>query len=281
MAMIEITNGISFGKNNVKINGEEIVINIIKYKQEYNKNLTMLLSKVSEAIMPNASFNHIGEGASIDTFLKSQKGIRFVINGGFSHYRKSYYEWHNDHYNIGDPVGLIKIRQHLYKDYLKLDGYGFLTQKEKGDNWEIKNNDNLDIDSKYILGCTPLLIFNRKALPLNINDMQPMPLGKINPPSVLGHGMEKHPRTAVGIKKDCLYFITLSTPDGSSGCSLIDLQKIGINFKFDFFLNLDGGGSSQFRLVKDEETFKNKVKKGENFRILGNVIVIFDDEMKK
>jgi hypothetical protein len=277
--MSRITKGLYYKKIIVNMNSKELAIHITKYNQNLNQNLTLLLSKVSEAILPNQNNNHIGEGSTMDEFIKHQQGVRFIINGGFSHYRKNFYEWSHQDYNVGDPVGVVKIREHIFEDFLETNNYGYLTQKEKGQFWTIESSKPIG-DYKYILGCTPLLIMNKTKVELPKEKMIPVAVGSINPPSVLGHGLQDHPRTAVGIKNDSIYFVTVSTIDGTSGCNLIDLQEIGFSLKFDSFLNLDGGGSSQYQLKHDSKTIKNAVAKEDENRILGHVIVIFDETLK-
>ncbi len=235
---------------------------------------TLLLSKVSEAIKPMTENNHIGEGASMNDFLKKQKGVRFIINAGFNHYRHNFYFWPHQRYHLGDPVGLVKIREHYFEDTLTLDGYGFFTQKDKNHTWKIQNINELSLHNKYILGCTPLLIHNKKSLDLNTLNMTSSQ--RINPPSFLGHGKENHARTCVGLENDQLYFILVEECDGQGGCTLAELQEIGTKLNFDFLLNLDGGGSSQFQFWNGEKYIGNKIEKKDQERILGHVIVLFD-----
>lgn len=128
---IIITNSLSYYKIETFLNNRMLTIHQIKLKQNKNNNLTLLISKVSEAVNPNILNNEIGEGDNIDNYLKKQKGVRFVINGGFSHYRKNFYKWGNQNFNVGDPVGIVKIREHLFKDYIDLENYGFLVQNTK------------------------------------------------------------------------------------------------------------------------------------------------------
>lgn len=269
-----ITEGLKYKHEKRILNSEEIDIHIISYEQSINKNLTLLVSKVSEAIAPNVDMNHVGEGASMNEIIKAQKGIRFIINGGFSHYRKDFYEWKHQSFNVGDPVGIVKIRNHSFEDFINIENYGFLVQKEKGQNWNIENSQNINKNEKYILGCTPLLIFDKNKVILPTETMNPMPEGKINPPSILGHGLQNHPRTAVGKINNELIFITVSN------CTLLDLQQIGFEMNLDSMLNLDGGGSSQFRIIKDNDFIKNKVSKDDESRILGHTLIIFDETLK-
>ncbi|NCQ52095.1 hypothetical protein GW796_09410 [archaeon] len=95
-----------------------------------------MLSKLSEAILPRTKNNHIGEGSTMDDFLKAQPGVRFIINGGFNHYRKNFYNWTHQEYNVGDPVGLVKIRGHYFEDMLESSAYGFFCPKGKGSTLE-------------------------------------------------------------------------------------------------------------------------------------------------
>lgn len=275
------TTGIGYQKIFMDIKGNLKNIHIVNYEQGRNEQLTLLISKLSEAVNPNQLNNHIGDGATIDTLLKHQQGVRFVINGGFSHYRKYFYDWSHQNFNVGDPVGLVKIREHLFEDYIHIEQYGFLVQTDKSSHWTIKTHDSLTMNEKYILGCTPLLIFNKKAIEISEDVMIPVPNGTVNPPSVLGHGLQCHPRTAVGIKDNQLYFIIVDGDEtGAGGCTLLDLQFIGIQLQLDSLLNLDGGGSSQFRLVDNQTVIKNYVHPADESRILGHTLIIFDESLK-
>lgn len=256
-------------------------VHVIRYNQLDNHDLTLLISKASEAIRPKDHDNLVGDGSTIDGIIQSQKGVRFIINAGFNHYRKNFYSWKDQSFNIGDPVGLVKIRDALYEDYIDIQHYGFLTQKNKGDAWSIQDLNTLDRDSKYILGCTPLLIYQNSPLPLPTNEMIPVTGGAINPPSFLGHGLQNHPRTAVGVIGQELVFVLVENkPDGSGGCSLIELQELGISLKLESMLNLDGGGSSQFRLMTDSGVISNYVLDEDQHRVLGHALIIFDESLK-
>lgn len=261
-------------------------IHIIRYHAQSNPHLTLLISKVSEAILPNTTGNHVGEGDMMDNFLAKQSGVRFIINGGFNHYRKNFYSWSHQNFNVGDPVGLVKIREHLFEDYIDLAHYGFLVQQEKKAIWQIMQKQDLSLQEKYILGCTPLLIFKGQKLHVPSELMIPMNDGVINPPSILGHGLQYHPRTAVGIKGEELVFLTI---EGNTyhdnqyypGCTLPELQDIGMKLGLDSLLNLDGGGSSQFRLRQDNgQWIQNVVHEEDQLRVLGHVLVIFDETLK-
>lgn len=257
-------------------------VHVIRYSQLNNHNLTLLISKASEAIKPKDPNNLVGDGSTIDGIIQSQSGIRFIINAGFNHYRKNFYSWKSQSFNVGDPVGFVKIRDAVYEDYIDINHYGFLTQKNKGDNWYIQDLTALDKDSKYILGCTPLLIFNKTAVLMPINEMTPLKEGEINPPSFLGHGLQIHPRTAVGmIDQDLVFILVENKPDGSGGCSLPELQEIGLMLQLDSMLNLDGGGSSQFRLFLDnEQVISNYVLPEDSNRVLGHSLIVFDERLK-
>jgi len=278
---MEVINGIQYNTFLHVFSGIERRVHIVSYTQSVNPDLTLLISKSSEAVNPSQPYNHIGEGATMDDIIKSQSGIRFIINAGFSHYRKNFYSWKHQDFNIGDPVGIIKIRHHFFKDYIKLDHYGFLVQSTKESDWTICDHSQVDMNSKYILGCTPLLILNSKPLSIPLEEMVPVSSNEINPPSFLGHGLENHPRTAVGVKGNTLYFINVENNEyNSGGCSLLDLQSLGIFLELESLLNLDGGGSAQFQLYTDKETILNYVNDVDLKRILGHVLIIFDEKLK-
>lgn len=278
--MKKITSGLFY--EHCFLGNNNIGTHIISYQQKDSNQLTLLISKISEAILPNTFNNHIGEGATFETFLEKQKGVRFLINGGFNHYRKNFYHWHHQNFNIGDPVGIVKIREHYFNDYINLEQYGFLVQKEKGKNWDIIQYEKLNHNEKYILGCTPLLIWKNEKTLLSDNLMKPVPAGEINPPSMLGHGLQYHPRTAIGIKDSTIYFIIVDN-NNLGGCTLPQLQDIGQELNLDSMLNLDGGGSSQFRLIEKNDfgkktIFNNNIN--DKNRILGHALVIFDENLK-
>lgn len=261
--------------------GREETLNMISYYQNFDENLSMVISKSSEAVAPNVDGNVIGEGASLDDIIKSQKGIRFIINGGFNHYRKNFYQWKADDFNVGDPVGLVKIRENLFEDYIDIKDYGFLTQENKGDYWKITNYENLNKDAKYILGCTPLLIHKGKVVPISVEDMIPVKEGEINPPSFLGHGMQIHPRTAVAtMGRELIFIVIENNAAGTGGCTLQELQNLGLAMGFDYMLNLDGGGSSQFKFMTDNGFISNYVLPEDQNRVLGHSLIIFDETLK-
>lgn len=253
---------------------------IIEIENDFSKNYTLLLSKVSEAVLPNTVGNHIGEGATMDKFLEKQTGVKFIINGGYNHYRKNFYEWNHDKFNVGDPVGLVKIRDHYFEDVLDIESFGFFVQKDKKLPWEILKYENLNKSDKYILGCTPLLIYNKEKTELNLEKMQPMPPGKVNPPSILGHGLQHHPRTLVGIKENNLFFMLVEGDETLGGATLPEMQQVGLKLGLDSLLNLDGGGSSQFRIFENNNYLSNYVAPEDKNRILGNVIVLFDKNLE-
>ena len=264
------------------LGAREYGVHLTAYNQADNPDLTLLISKVSEAVLPETPGNQVGQGGGMDTFIQKQPGVRFLINGGFNHYRKNFYAWPHQEFNVGDPVGLVKVREHLFQDFLSLEHYGFLVQQEKKAPWQILRRAQLTLKEKYILGCTPLLVHNGQAVSLPRDLMCPLASGVVNPPSVLGHGLQRHPRTAVGIKESVLYFLTV---EGNSsryaGCTLPELQELGMALGLDELLNLDGGGSSQFRLKSEADLWiANEVHDDDKARILGHVLVIFDESLK-
>ena len=103
----------------------------------------------------------------------------------------------------------------------------------------------------------------------------------INPPSLLYHGNDKRQRTAVGLKENKIYFIVVDGEKNSGGCTLSELQNIGMQLELESFMNLDGGGSSQFKLFKDNECITNNISKEDSQRILGNVFILFNENYKK
>lgn len=256
------------------------VVWVLTLANRFDAEQTLLLSKVSEAVAPGAPENHVGAGAALDAFLEAQPGVRFVINGGFNHYRKGFYAWPHQDYHVGDPVGLVKIRQHVFDDVLDIAGYGFLVQKDKHRPWAIVPPEHLDRSAKYILGCTPLLMLNGKPVSLRQEALAPLPSGRVIPPSVLGHGLQRHPRTAVGVRGDRLVFLVVEGGSGH-GCTLPELQALGATLHLDSLLNLDGGGSSQFRLLTSNGWVCNAVEPHDAERVLGNVIVLFDDALSR
>ena len=56
----------------------------------------------------------------------------------------------------------------------------------------------------------------------------------------------------------------------------MELQKIGTNLKLENMLNLDGGGSSQFKIKNNKEWVTNNISDKDKERILGNVFILFN-----
>lgn len=275
-----ITSGFSYSSYNIEFKERNNKVHIIKIEQNKNDNLTLLISKTSEAINPLTDNNHIGDGASINDILKKQDGIRFIINAGFNHYRKNFYYWPNNKFNIGDPVGLVKIRKHLFEDRLNKENYGYFSQFSKSSEWKISDDDSYLTNYKYVLGCTPKLIIDYK--PISIPNEIPVNQNEINPPSYLGHANQIHPRTAVGIKNNTIYFVVVENNiSGNGGCTLEELQSIGLELKLNSFLNLDGGGSSQFKIFKDNKEISNFIHSYDTNRVLGHTFILFDETLKK
>lgn len=252
---------------------------VLRLQNAFDSQRTLLLSKVSEATRPDTQGNHVGEGASMDEFLQAQPGVRFIINGGFNHYRKGFYAWPHQAFEVGDPVGLVKIRHHVFEDLLDPQHYGFFVQAAKGQPWAVVPPEKLDRASKYILGCTPLLVLDGQARALPPELLAPLPPGQVNPPSVLGHGEQRHPRTAVGLRGGGLVFLLVEGGE-AGGCTLRELQGLGLALGLDSLLNLDGGGSSQFRLRDERRWIRNSVDPEDADRVLGHVIVLFDEALK-
>lgn len=251
---------------------------LIELENRFDSGLTLLISKVSEAVLPATAGNHAGEGAAMDDIIPHQPGIRFMINGGFSHYRKNFYDWPHQNYNVGDPVGMVKIRDHAYEDFHDIGNYGFFVQEQTGQPWKIVRIDELNKHAKYILGCTPLLIHEKQPMALPL--MRPLGAGIITPPSNLAHGHQNHPRTAIGIRGDKLIFVIVEGDKNTGGCTLPELQELGVKLEAEHFLNLDGGGSSQFRLWNGSSYTRNSIAPEDEKRVLGHVLILFDESLK-
>lgn len=87
--------------------------------------------------------------------------------------------------------------------------------------------------------------------------------GKINDFSPLEpFSFTRHPRTAVGVKKDGGVVIAVvdgRIPDYSNGASLVDLANLMISLGCDRALNLDGGGSSaMYTMQRGELTLHSR-----------------------
>lgn len=233
---------------------------------------TLLISKASEALQPDTEGNQVGEGGTIDELFEAHQDALLVVNGGFNHYRHNFYAWPHQNYQVGDPASIVKIRSHTYLDNVHPENvYGFLTQTAKRQPWRIATYPELDGNEKYFLGSVPLLIHNTTPLALPPAPAT-FPPGEITPPSVLTHSGENHPRTAVGVSNDgSLVFVLVEEP----GCTLQELQHIGVDLGLESFLNLDGGGSSQFRARIGRGYVGNKVAPADQNRVLGHVLMLF------
>lgn len=272
--------GLRYASFTIEVEGKSSVIHVITYPQ-YHEHLNLIASKSSEALSPGVAGNHIGEGGTFEQLVQCQPDLRFIINGTYNHYRKSYYQWHNDNYAIGDPVGLVKIRDKTYHDlaYNSLNGY---LSRGESNHWTI--TDAPAMESKYILSSRPLLITDSKEVALPLEEVSPMPAGAVNPPSFLGHALQNHARTAVGASQDGELVFIVAEGEGagsSAGISLLALQAFGKHFGLSTLLNLDGGGSSRFWLrCEDGSTIESAVAEKDESRILGHSLMLFSDKLK-
>jgi hypothetical protein len=238
--------------------------------------LKLIASKSSEALAPNQQSNHVGEGGTFDDLVQSQPDLRFIVNGTYNHYRKSFYEWQHDSYEVGDPVGYVKIRDNIYSDVMYETLNGYLVSEGEG-SWKISSV--RPPESKYVLSSRPLLIHNEMQLSLPIEEVTPVDEGVVNPPSFLGHGLQNHARTAVGASQNDELVFVIAEGEGagtSAGISLPQLQDFGTYLGLKMLLNLDGGGSSRFWMKAEDGTiFENRVADEDKNRILGHTLMMF------
>lgn len=255
------------------------VAHVITYPQGL-AHLKMIASKSSEALLPDTVGNHIGEGGTFDALLKSQPDIRFMVNGTFNHYRKSFYGWSHSNFEVGDPVGIVKIREHMYDDLAYGALNGFLCRVERH-CWVISSTPV--IGSKYVVNGRPLLIADGKALSLPLEEVKPVNVGVVNPPSFLGHGLQCHARTAVGVdvSGDLVFIIVEGEGVGANtGIDLLTLQEFGMHLNLVSLLNLDGGGSSRFWLkAGDGSIIESGIATEDKDRVLGNSLMLFSKNL--
>jgi hypothetical protein len=267
--------GLHYAEFLVEANGQSTTIHVITYPQQHN-HLKLIASKSSEALAPNLQNNHVGEGGTFDDLVQSQPDLRFIINGTYNHYRKSFYEWQHDSYEVGDPVGYVKIRDNVYSDVMYETLNGYLVSEDEG-SWKISGV--RPPESKYVLSSRPLLIHNEMQLSLPIEEVTPVDEGVVNPPSFLGHGLQNHARTAVGASQNDELIFVVAEGEGagiSAGISLLQLQEFGTYLGLKMLLNLDGGGSSRFWLKAEDGTiFENRVADEDKNRILGHTLMMF------
>lgn len=263
------------GLNYQLITTEYSNVHVIVYDQN-NLQLKLILSKSSEALHPHTNDNHKGEGGVFSDIVLSQPDIIFAVNGTYNHYRKNYYPWHHNEYLVGDPVGLVKIREHVYNDNPHLTYNGYL-QRGANKTWEISDTPNME--SKYILSSRPLLIHRSHSVELPLDEMKPPLANTITAPSFINHGLQHHARTAVGIKKNKIFFIIAESEETehSKGITLPELQTLGEHLHLESLLNLDGGGSSRFYLARSNNApLQNKTSVEDEHRIIGNTLMIFN-----
>jgi hypothetical protein len=250
------------------------IIHVIRYDQQLT-HLKLVLSKTSEALQPDVPGNHVGDGGTFHELIGSQPDLRFAINGTYNHYRKNFYSWHHDDYLVGDPVGLVKIREHVYNDNPHLEYNGYL-QRRLDKSWVI--SDEANMSGKYVLSSRPLLIHDSSTVDLPFHEMEAVAEGTVNPPSYLNHGLQRHARTAVGTVGSVLMFIVAESQETatSQGLTLPELQQVGEYLKLSSMLNLDGGGSSRFWLkTEGGDIIRNRTAPDDEDRILGNMLMLF------
>jgi hypothetical protein len=267
--------GLRYAEFLVEVNDQSSTLHVITYPQQH-EHLKLIASKSSEALAPNQQSNHVGEGGTFDDLVQSQPDLRFIVNGTYNHYRKSFYEWQHDSYEVGDPVGYVKIRDNIYSDVMYETLNGYLVSEGEG-SWKISSV--RPPESKYVLSSRPLLIHNEMQLSLPIEEVTPVDEGVVNPPSFLGHGLQNHARTAVGASQNDELVFVIAEGEGagtSAGISLPQLQDFGTYLGLKMLLNLDGGGSSRFWMKAEDGTiFENRVADEDKNRILGHTLMMF------
>lgn len=255
------------------------VAHVVTYPQEL-PHLKMIASKSSEALLPDTVGNHVGEGGTFDNLVNSQPDIRFMVNGTFNHYRKSFYEWPHTGFEVGDPVGFVKIREHMYEDSAYGALNGFLCRIERH-RWVISSAPMKG--SKYVVNGRPLLIDSGVPVRLPLEELQPVASGVVNPPSFLGHGLQNHARTAVGVNSsgDLVFIVVEGEGVGrNTGIDLLGLQEFGVHLHLASLLNLDGGGSSRFWLKAGDGTIiTSSVAEEDEDRVLGHSLMLFSKNL--
>ncbi len=278
--------GLTYKSYHGELFGAPQNIRVAEYQQGNNPQLTLLVSKISEAITPGVSGNHRGTGVPLNHIPKVQPGIRFMMNGGYSHYRKDYYPWPTS-FEVGDPVGYTQIRRNIWlsvRDPEELRFYGYLVQRSKGAHFEVLDySDFVRMgEAQYVLSCSPFMIRNGDMVMLDKMGAFPLPEEAINPPGHLGHLFRANPRTMIGIREDnTLVFVTVDgrNEDHSKGFTIAEMTALMRVLNVKNAVNFDGGGST-LMYVKRDNSEGEVVNQTELERAIGNALIIFDESLK-
>jgi len=249
----------------------------------------MALSKMSEALVGGSV---VGEGATLDQFLRAQKNVATIINGGFFYYAKmeqAYGVKPPPGKRVGDGIGRFKIRGYSSEEPddraawgpgwedvaclhpIQLAGsfrQGWLVQEKRGESFRLVANlpgvmPPAMVDHKYILTCSPLLLVDGYPTP---NPQYGEERTEVKgPPGHLGHLTQLNHRSMIGQRADG----TLVLAASKKPMVFDDMQEVMMELGCQTAMGLDGGGSS-FLWHEGER----KVQ-GDGERLVGNAIVVF------
>ena len=237
----------------------------------------LAISKCSEGMSDKVK----GEGAKISDLLSVQPDIIALINGGYFYYNKmdSIYPGKRPSIcDVGDPVGIAKIRTHVFPTPPRrlrnvtcfTNRFGFLVQKRKGDPFELLLECELPREPlnkfKYLLTCSPVLIRNGEPTKIDtICDKKELSSEK-GEAGNLCHLVKPNYRSVIATRENGS--ILLISFGGKVTFSEMQefLIKIGTLRAF----NLDGGGSTCLWTLDS-----GMLVVSEAHRVIGNAIVIF------
>lgn len=224
----------------------------------------MAISKTSEAV---CSHRIDSEGATAAEVLAQQTDIETLINGSFFYFHKMEATYHCSPpvgKRVGDGVARCSIREYKTTDQTDHDRFGYVVQTRRGEPWTLQL-DPPSQDAKYVLSCSPVLVWQNTILPnpTDTTDEKHKPKG---PPGHLGHLNVPNPRSMIGQRRDG----TLVLVSTSHGLVYEDMGRVmQDDMECVCAMALDGGGSTclwhdgQF-LIQHDPT-----------RVIGNAIVVF------
>ncbi len=273
-----LDNGLNYYKFWGCWNGRQQKIHVIDFQQNQSNQLGIRILDHRDSDLNDKQY---GPGAKITDVSKRDTNIMAMINGGFYHYSKKSYPWKNRKYNIGDPIGLLKINGQTktinHTEYSKnpdknLWGVFAVDTAGKAAIFETGASQAGIDPSRWheAIGSGPVLIQNGQLTDLDkkVQKLVKRTFKKKNyaPGDFIKHYNQPNPRSCIGIKSDGT--LLLVTVDGrredAKGMTCKELAEFMKNLGCVDAINLDGGGSASLLAKKKSSDAAEFVSKPSN-----------------
>lgn len=268
---------------------EPVVVALVRLTLRPLTPLTLVLSKVSEAVAPKDPANVVGPGAPLAHIAAHHPAACAMMNGAFNHYAQERYPWSPATYAVGEPAAVANIRHHRFRNaWPHRAGTGAVGQRLAGAPWEFfaqLPDEGVVETAKYFLSSRPVLVSAGAPVQLPDDAWQAAPAGVVTPPGALWHGTESHPRSGIGFDRQghMIWAVAQRRHHPALGLTLLEWQAVAVALEIVDFLNLDGGGSAQLHVkasptpLDTTASWTALIAPEDPSRAIGHAFVVFDD----